>query len=131
MRICTVLVVDDDPRNARLAQALLSSEGFAVSLAGDPITALDLLTRIRPDLILVDYLMPEMIGFEFANRVRNDPALARIPVLMTSAYSLEGDPRLHSCGCAGFIPKPVERSRLAAQVRNCIQNWRAAVCCAN
>lgn len=128
MKPWKILVIDDEPRSARLAEAALSIEGFAVRLASDPTTALDLLTRVRPDLILVDYLMPDMTGFEFANWVRSDPALASIPVVITSAYSLEGDSRLRSSGCAAFIPKPIDRYRLATQLRSCLESSRARAC---
>lgn len=125
MTAWSILLVDDKPLDARLAEMALSTEGFMVRWVCDPVAALALLTRVRPHLILVDYLMPEMTGFEFANWVRNDPALAGIPVAITSAYSLEGDAQLLSSGCAAFIPKPIDRYRLAAQLRNCIQNTQA------
>jgi len=122
-----ILVVDDDARSARLMEAVLSREGFAVHLQPDAMAALNLLRKARPDLILTDYLMPGTDGFELASWVHQDPALAAIPVVMISAEAVADDPRLRRSGCCGFIAKPVDTRRLGPQIRAILarQGWTA------
>lgn len=118
MKYWKILIVESEPRCAQLIDKALSREGFGVRIVTDPFVALELLTGARADLILVDDLMPGMTGFEFARRVRNEPALAGVPVVITSERNLKGDPRLRSAGCVGFVPKPICIQTLGAQLRS-------------
>lgn len=81
-----LLVVDDDPVQAKLSRLYLQRHGFAVTVAGSAADALELARAAPPDVIVTDVLMPEMDGFELCLAVRRDPALAEIPVLLASAH---------------------------------------------
>ena len=82
----SVLVVDDDPVQLKLVRVRLELEGFKVSTSLDASSALEALPITLPDVVLCDVLMPGMDGYELCLAVRNDPALAHIPVVLVSAH---------------------------------------------
>lgn len=81
-----VLVVDDDRDNRELLVELLASEGYLVSSASDGKIALAEARATRPDVILLDLMMPVMNGWEFRDAQLRDPDLARVPVVVVSAF---------------------------------------------
>jgi CheY-like chemotaxis protein len=81
-----VLVVDDDRDNRELLVELLASEGYLVSSASDGRRALAEARAMRPDVILLDLMMPVMNGWEFRDAQLRDPDLARVPVVVVSAF---------------------------------------------
>jgi CheY-like chemotaxis protein len=116
----TILVVDDDGSHRELAGRLLKSHGFDVHYAGSGGEALGLLASMRIDLILMDFLMPDMNGLEAIKRLSVEHRLAGIPVIMITGNS-ERDLVLTSVemGAVDFIVKPWERSTMMAKI------WRA------
>lgn len=114
-----ILVVDDDERMLRVVCMYLGMEGHEVVSAGDGEAALDELARHRPDVIIMDIMMPGMDGIEACRRVRADPACARTPVLLFSALSSEADvERARLAGASHLITKPFNLAGLAAVVRS-------------
>lgn len=113
-----VLIVDDDPRNRKLVEALLRGEGYSVRSADSGAAALVEIDRAAPDLILLDLMMPGMDGFEFIRRLRAAPASAAVPVVVVTALD---DPasraRVAAAGVAGTITKPLDRWEL----KNCVE----------
>ena len=81
----TVLVVDDDKQLRRLVQSYLTEEGFRVVTAGDGQEALFVARHEKPDLIILDLMMPEMDGFAVIEAMQADPELAEIPVILLTA----------------------------------------------
>jgi CheY-like chemotaxis protein len=116
----TILVVDDDDLHRELAGRLLKSHGFDIHYAGSGAEALGLLASKRIDLILMDFLMPDMDGLEAIKRLTAEDRLARIPVIMITGNS-ERELVLSSVemGAVDFIVKPWDRSTLMAKI------WRA------
>jgi CheY-like chemotaxis protein len=111
-----VLVVEDDAEARDAMVRLLRTEGYTVVTAGDGQQALDLLHAAVPDLILLDLLLPGMDGWEFRQRQQDDPALARVPVVLISGT--EGLARVATAlAVAGFLEKPVDVDRLLTEVR--------------
>src|SRR5579863_3010707 len=86
-----VLVVDDIPVNVRLLEAKLSAEYFHVLTATRGEEALDKVRGEKPDIVLLDVMMPGMDGFEVCRRMKQDPALAHIPVVMVTALDQSSD----------------------------------------
>ena len=84
----TVLTVDDEPRFIRLIEANLLSAGYTVLTANDGRTALELIVSKKPNLILLDVMMPEMDGFEVLDRIRE---FSNVPVIMLTAKGEEAD----------------------------------------
>jgi DNA-binding response OmpR family regulator len=104
-----VLVVDDEPAIRLLAQRALEHRGFAVDTAADGLEALEKARAGRPDLVLLDAMLPKLHGFEVARRLRADPATRALPiVIMTAVYRgwrFAQDAR-ESYGAQDYIEKP-------------------------
>ena len=90
---CPVLVVEDDPATRDLTRAILKKEGWEVIEAENGRIALECMKRERPSLILLDLMMPEMDGFEFAAEVRRHPEWRSIPIVVLTAHDLTGEER--------------------------------------
>jgi len=102
-----ILVVDDEPHILKLVSFSLSSAGYQVSEAADGAAGISAATEIKPDLILMDVMMPLMTGYQALERLKADPETAEIPVVMLSAksqlYEQEEGLRL---GAVRYICKP-------------------------
>ena len=113
----TVLVADDELGTLLLLELLLDEAGYRVVTAGNGRQALELAGSERPDLVLLDWMMPVMDGAAALASFRRDPALARIPVVVMSGAA-EATLRRHLDGHAGFLQKPfLERDVLAVVER--------------
>jgi signal transduction histidine kinase/DNA-binding response OmpR family regulator len=88
-----VLIVDDDASARQLMRGVLEKNGCVVTEAENGLAALDRLDRTRPDIVLLDLVMPEMDGFEFITRVRADARYRAIPIVVVTAKTLTGDER--------------------------------------
>ncbi len=114
-----VLVVDDDPVVADLVAFRLQRLGLQVTVQTDGETGLAAARRLRPDLVVLDWLMPRMDGLEVCRALRADadPALARTPVLMLTAKSQEPDlERGFAAGATDFVTKPFSTRELVSRV---------------
>ncbi len=107
-----VLVIDDDPAVLDLMTHFLQREGFAVRTALDEETGLKLAAQVQPSVILLDILMPRLDGWGVLSRLKADPVLAAIPVVVVSFVNERG--LGYSLGAAEYLTKPVEWSRLKA-----------------
>ena len=90
---CPVLVVEDDPATRAMTRNILEKEGWKVREAENGRVALEMMERERPRLILLDLMMPEMDGFEFADRVRRHPEWCTIPIVVVTAHDLTVEER--------------------------------------
>lgn len=127
-----VLVVDDILPNVKLLEAKLSSEYYDVLTATSGEEALKLADSDRPDLILLDVMMPGMDGFEVCKRIKGNPELAHIPVVMVTALTDSVDKvRGLEAGADDFLSKPVNDTALMARVSSLVRlkmtvdEWRA------
>jgi chemosensory pili system protein ChpA (sensor histidine kinase/response regulator) len=112
-----VLVVDDSLTVRRVTQRLLVREGYRVSLAKDGEDALEQLAHERPSVILSDIEMPRMDGFEFVRRLRADPQLADLPVIMiTSRIAKKHRDLARDLGVRHYLGKPYGDEELLAAV---------------
>jgi diguanylate cyclase (GGDEF)-like protein len=118
----SILVVDDDPDIARFVEVNLRSAGYDVSVAGDGEEALERATEIRPDLILLDVMMPRLDGFEVAQRLRKNPQTANTSIIMLTAKALSSDKvtGLQS-GADDYIIKPFDPIELLARVKGTLR----------
>ena len=117
-----LLVVDDDPRNRRLLEGYLLSEGYQVRLACDGQEALDEASRQPPDLVLLDVMMPGMNGFEVCRTLKENPATRLTQVMMVTA--LDDTPnRVEGLdgGADDYVSKPVRREEFMAKVRSLLR----------
>ena len=114
-----ILVVDDIEANVRLLEAKLSAEYYDVSVAYDGMTALAMAADARPDIILLDVMMPGLDGFETCRRLKADTATRHIPVVLVTALDGRQD-RLTGlkAGADDFLNKPIDDVALYARVRS-------------
>lgn len=116
-----ILVVDDIPDNHFLLQTVLEDEGYIVEVADSGFKALDKIVAKPPDLVLLDVMMPEMNGFEVTRRIRQNPALPFIPVLLVTGYSEPVPADGFEVGADGFIRKPIDFDQLLHRIRSILQ----------
>src|SRR5882724_1800721 len=86
-----ILLVEDNENNRYLANFLLTREGFEVTVVTNGLEVLDAVRRHKPDLIIMDIQMPEMDGYETAQRLKADPDAARIPIVGVSSFAMPAD----------------------------------------
>lgn len=108
-----VLVIEDDADIRGMIAEALSLEGYVVAEAGDGVEGLERARERRPDVILLDLMMPRMDGHGFREQQVRDPALATVPVVIVSACP---DDRMHGPPAAGHLRKPFDLEDLLAMV---------------
>jgi putative two-component system response regulator len=117
-----VLVVDDHPLNLELIEGCLADVDCRVITATDGIEALELVKKDRPDLVLLDVMMPRMDGYEVCKRLKDSPEGKLLPVVMVTALGQIADRvRGLEVGADDFIVKPIERVELVARVRSLLR----------
>ncbi|PYM95036.1 MAG: response regulator [Candidatus Rokuibacteriota bacterium] len=111
-----ILIIDDDAPILEAITDLLKAAGYQAFAGLGGARGLHLARTERPDLILVDYHMPEMNGVAVAERLKADEATRRIPVVALTSSTAEDANKLLEAGCIGFIPKPFEVGTLAGLI---------------
>jgi diguanylate cyclase (GGDEF)-like protein len=120
-----VLVVDDDPDVARFVEVNLRSAGYNVTVASNGEEAMDRALELRPDLVLLDVMMPKMDGFEVAQRLRRDSRTSSSSIIMLTAKALSSDKVLGlSSGADDYIIKPFDPVELLARVKGTLRRAR-------
>jgi diguanylate cyclase (GGDEF)-like protein len=121
----SVLVVDDDPDVARFVEVNLRSAGYDVTVASDGEEALERAVELRPDLVLLDVMMPKLDGFEVAQRLRRDARTSSTSIIMLTAKALSSDKVLGlSTGADDYIIKPFDPVELLARVKGTLRRAR-------
>jgi two-component system, sensor histidine kinase and response regulator len=116
-----ILAVDDNPDNLFLVQLTLEQEGYDIQLVDNGPEALSQIEKSPPDLILLDVMMPGMNGYEVARRIRSNPQLPFIPILMITAHEQSSVVEGLDAGADEFIRKPVQIDELQARVRSLLR----------
>lgn len=117
-----ILIVDDNQANCELLDAYLAEVDCEIAFATDGKEALSQIDSFKPDLILLDVMMPKLSGFEVCKRIKQDPALQRIMVLMVTALNELGDiERAVEAGTNDFLSKPINKLELLKRVENLLK----------
>ena len=118
----TVLVVDDQPHIVRLIQVNLEKEGFQVATAADGLEGMTKVRQVKPDLVILDVIMPHKDGFEVLREIKTDPELAEIPVIMLTVKTQNADiVQGLRTGAELYLPKPFHPKELVSLVKRVLE----------
>ena len=108
-----IMVIDDDMQSLELMEAILIPKGHEVIITNDPLQAVALIIVNKPDLILLDVMMPMLDGYSLLSEIKKNNTISKIPVVMLTALGFELNKELaHNLGAVGYITKPVDSAEL-------------------
>lgn len=123
-----ILVVDDSKTCLFMEATILRRFHFDVVTAADGIEALEQVESCRPDLVLMDVVMPRLTGFEACRELRSRPALADLPIILVTTRGEDQDVRTgFACGCTDYVTKPINGLELVFKVKKCLEASAAPV----
>lgn len=112
-----VLIIEDDPSFLRAVSHIIEKEGYSVITASNGMTGLRMATESKPDLLILDVMLPGLDGFEICNRLRNEAQTAKLPIIMLSAKGQETDKTTGlKVGANEYLTKPIDRALLLEKV---------------
>ena len=115
-----LLVIDDDSQNLKLVKFILANEGLEIHTASDPLAGMEQVRRLRPEVVLLDLVMPGVEGMEMLERIVDfDPAIDVI--LITGHYSTESAVEAIQKGASDYFPKPLPAERLQQRIRQLVE----------
>jgi len=123
----TVLIIEDEADAAELFAEMMRVSGFRVQKTSTSTPALAMMTAEKPDVVLLDIMMPEISGLDILRQMRRDPALANIPVVVVSAKSMPADIKIGmEAGAFTYLTKPVGFLDLKEAVERALSNQSTA-----
>ncbi len=121
----TILLVEDNELNRDMLSRRLTKNGFRVIMAEDGKAGVDVATRERPDLILMDLSLPILDGWEATRMLKNSAETSSIPIIALTAHAMAGDEeRAYRSGCDDFDTKPVDFNRLLGKMQAALRKSR-------
>lgn len=113
-----ILIVEDSKNTSVVLKEVLESEGYTVFLAGDGVAGIAMARREKPDLILLDLLLPKLNGYEVCNTIKRDNLTRHIPILVISTMdSPESVEKVKTCGAKNFMKKPYNLDDLLREIK--------------
>ncbi|NET43087.1 response regulator [Okeania sp. SIO2B3] len=122
-----ILLVDDEPGLREAVQAYLEDSGFNVDVASNANEGWDILQSYLPDLVITDIMMPQIDGYQFLQKLREDPRFKALPVVFLTAKGMTTD-RIqgYQAGCDAYLSKPFDPEELVAIVENLLERRMVA-----
>ena len=118
-----ILIVEDESGNLKLIRDLLQVSGYLTLEATDGAEGIELAKAHKPDLILMDILMPVMDGFEATKILKADAETRNIPIIALTSYAMKGDEeKIRGFGCDGYITKPIDTREFLKKVSEFLSN---------
>jgi DNA-binding response OmpR family regulator len=112
-----ILIVEDDPSFSRAINHIILKEGYDVITADNGLRGLRMAQGEKPDLLILDVMLPGLDGFEICNRLRRDPLTATLPIIMLSAKGQDADKTMGlKVGANEYLTKPVDRALLLDKI---------------
>ena len=112
-----ILYIEDNDQNFYLVNFIMSAKGYQVTRGHDGREGIDLATRDKPDLILLDIQLPVMDGYETARHLRKIPGVSTTPIVALTSYAMAGDrEKALAAGCTGYIEKPINPKTFIDQI---------------
>lgn len=120
-----VLIAEDNPVNRELLREVLEARGYVVVEACDGQEALRKIAETQPDILLLDLGMPVLDGFATVRQIRQNPAVAKLPVLAVTAYAMRGDrEKVMEAGFDGYLSKPIDFQALTEELERLLGTKR-------
>lgn len=117
-----ILIVDDEKQIARMLKIRMESMGYEADVAHDGVEGLEKAQQYRPDLIILDVMMPKMDGFEVCRKLKEDPVFKSTPIIMLSVKAEEKANDLSViAGADDYMPKPFEPEILMEKIRRLLK----------
>ena len=112
-----ILIIEDNPLNLELAADLLEANGFIVHSAQTAEEGLRMARELLPDLVLMDFSLPDMDGLSAAKKLKADPVTRHLTVVGLTAHAMRGDEQIElNAGCDGYLTKPIDTRTFVATV---------------
>lgn len=113
-----ILVIDDNPVNLKLASDILEMEGMHIQRAIDAETAIEMISKELPDLILMDVALPGMDGLTLTRKLKQEAGTREIIIVALTAFAMKGDQdKIFAAGCDGYITKPIDTRKFPGEVK--------------
>ena len=113
-----ILVIEDHEDNRRIMRDLLTSSGYEVIEAVTGVEGVTAAETHRPDLIVMDIQLPGIDGYEATRRIKANPNLQKVPIIVVTSYALSGDDvKAFEAGCDAYVAKPFSPRELLAKIR--------------
>lgn len=115
----SIVLIEDNERNRYLTTFLLQKYGYQVFEAVDGRSGIEMVRKLKPDLILLDIQLPGMDGYTIALELTQDQELRHIPIIAVTSYAMVGDrERILAAGCVGYIEKPINPETFVSEIEN-------------
>jgi len=116
-----VLHIEDNEQNLYLVRFILEKNGYEIIEERDGKKGVETAARIKPDLILLDILLPGMDGYQVAEAIRKNPELSKTPIVAVTSYAMVGDrEKALESGCLGYIEKPINPDTFLQEIKEFI-----------